>query len=74
VVEGKRLASNSIPERIEPMAGGEITATMSGGQVILSGGEDKSACVGGDIPADNGVIHAIDSVLLTKDVRGPLDG
>jgi hypothetical protein len=44
---------------------------MSGGQLILSGGEDddQSARVVGDIPADNGVIHAIDSVLMTKDVR-----
>ena len=71
VVEGKRLASNAIPERIEPMEGGEITATMSEGQLILSGGEDdaQSARVVGDIPADNGVIHVIDSVLMTKDVR-----
>jgi len=76
VVEGERLASNAIPERIEPMEGGEITATMSGGQLILSGGEDddQSARVVGDIPADNGVIHAIDSVLMTKDVRDLLDG
>jgi uncharacterized surface protein with fasciclin (FAS1) repeats len=76
VVEGKRLASNAIPERIEPMEGGDITATMSEGQLILSGGEDEdqSARVLGDIPADNGVIHAIDSVLMTKDVRDLLDG
>jgi uncharacterized surface protein with fasciclin (FAS1) repeats len=76
VVEGQRLASNAIPERIEPMEGGEITATMSGGQLILSGGEDddQSARVVGDIPADNGVIHAIDSVLMTEAVRDLLDG
>jgi uncharacterized surface protein with fasciclin (FAS1) repeats len=76
VVEGERLAPNAIPERIEPMEGGEITATMSGGQLILSGGEDadQSARVVGDLPADNGVIHAIDSVLMTNDVRDLLDG
>jgi uncharacterized surface protein with fasciclin (FAS1) repeats len=76
VVEGKRLASNAIPERIEPMEGGEITARMSGSQLILSGGEDEdqSARVLGDIPADNGVIHAIDSILMTKEVRDLLDG
>jgi uncharacterized surface protein with fasciclin (FAS1) repeats len=74
-VEGQRLASNAIPKRIEPMEGGEITATMSGGQLLLSGGEDdESARVLGDIPADNGVIHALDSVLMTKDVRDLLDG
>jgi uncharacterized surface protein with fasciclin (FAS1) repeats len=74
VVEGQRLASNAIPERIEPMAGGEITATMSGGQPVLSGGEqEQSARVVGDLPADNGVIHAIDSVLLTQDVRNLLN-
>jgi uncharacterized surface protein with fasciclin (FAS1) repeats len=76
VVEGERLAPNAIPERIDPMEGGEITATMSEGQLILSGGEDadRSARVVGDLPAENGVIHAIDSVLVTKDVRDLLDG
>jgi uncharacterized surface protein with fasciclin (FAS1) repeats len=76
VVEGKRLAADAIPERIEPMEGGEITATMSGAQLILSGGEDddQSARVVGDIPADNGVLHAIDSVLMTEDVRDLVNG
>jgi uncharacterized surface protein with fasciclin (FAS1) repeats len=77
VVDGKRLAANAIPQRVDPMGGGEITATMSGGQLILrSAGEDEdqSARVIGDIPADNGVIHVIDSVLMTKDVRDLLDG
>jgi uncharacterized surface protein with fasciclin (FAS1) repeats len=76
VVQGERLAPNAIPERIEPIEGGEITATMSGGQLILSGGEDadQSARVVGDLPAENGVIHAIDSVLMTNDVRDLLDG
>jgi uncharacterized surface protein with fasciclin (FAS1) repeats len=75
VVEGTSLAPNAIPERIDPMEGGEITATMSGGQLILSGGEvaDRSARVVGDIPAENGVIHAIDSVLMTNDVRDLLN-
>jgi uncharacterized surface protein with fasciclin (FAS1) repeats len=74
VVDGKRLASNAIPQRIDPMGGGEITATMSGGRLILkSAGEDdnKSARVVSDIPADNGVIHVIDSVLMTKRRSGP---
>jgi uncharacterized surface protein with fasciclin (FAS1) repeats len=75
VVEGQRLASNAIPQRIEPMEGGEITATMSGGQPILSGGEnaDQRARVLGDIPAENGVIHAIDTVLMTNDVQDLLN-
>jgi uncharacterized surface protein with fasciclin (FAS1) repeats len=76
VVDGKRLASNAIPQTIDPMGGGEITATMSGGQLILrsAGEDDQSARVVGDIPADNGVIHVIDSVLMTKDVRDLVDG
>jgi uncharacterized surface protein with fasciclin (FAS1) repeats len=76
VVQGESLAPNAIPERIDPMEGGEITATMSGGQLILSGGEDadRSARVVGDLSADNGVVHAIDSVLMTDDVRDLLDG
>jgi uncharacterized surface protein with fasciclin (FAS1) repeats len=76
VVEGQRLAPNAIPQRIEPMEGGEITATMSGGELILSEGDDvdQRARVLGDIPANNGVIHVIDSVLMTKEVRALLDG
>jgi uncharacterized surface protein with fasciclin (FAS1) repeats len=76
VVEGERLASNAIPERIQPMGGGEITAMMAGGQLMLGGGEndDQSArVVGGDLPAENGVIHALDTVLMTQDVRALLD-
>jgi uncharacterized surface protein with fasciclin (FAS1) repeats len=75
VVQGERLSPNAIPKRIDPMEGGEITATMSGSQLILSGGEDadRSARVVGDLPAENGVIHAIDSVLMTNDVRDLLN-
>ena len=76
VVEGERLASDAIPEKIEPMEGGEITATMSGGQLILIGAADdaqSARVVGGDLPADNGVIHAVDSILMTNDVRDLLD-
>ena len=76
VVEGERLAPNAIPERIDPMGGSEITATMSGDQLILrsAGDDDQSARVVGDIPADNGVIHVIDSVLMTQDIRDLLEG
>jgi uncharacterized surface protein with fasciclin (FAS1) repeats len=75
VVEGERLPSNAIPERIEPMEGGAITATMSEGRLVLSPGEDDQSArvVGGDLPADNGVIHAIDTVLMTNDVRDLLN-
>jgi uncharacterized surface protein with fasciclin (FAS1) repeats len=72
VVEGERLPSNAIPETLEPMEGGEITATMSEGQLVLSRGENgdqRARVVGGDLPADNGVIHAIDTVLMTNDVQ-----
>jgi uncharacterized surface protein with fasciclin (FAS1) repeats len=72
VVEGERLPSNAIPETLEPMEGGEITATMSEGQLVLSRGENgdqRARVVGGDLPADNGVIHVIDTVLMTNDVQ-----
>jgi uncharacterized surface protein with fasciclin (FAS1) repeats len=76
VVQGERLASTAIPERIEPMAGGEISARMSGDELILSGSEDddQGARVIGYSPADNGAVHVIDSVLIPKDVRDLLDG
>ena len=76
VVQGDRLAPTTIPERIEPMDGGAISATMSGGELILSGGEDddQGARVIGYSPADNGAVHVINSVLMPKEVRDLLDG
>jgi len=76
VVEGERLPSDAIPEKIEPMEGGEITAELSEGQLTLSGGEEDdqgARVVQGDMPADNGVIHAVDSILITEDVQELLD-
>ena len=76
VVQGERLAPTGIPERLEPMDGGAISATMSGDELILGGGEndDQGARVIGYSPADNGAVHVIDSVLLPQDVRDLLDG
>jgi uncharacterized surface protein with fasciclin (FAS1) repeats len=75
VVEGQRLPSNAIPERIEPIEGGEITAAMTDGRLMLSAGEEGQSArvVGGDLAADNGVIHALDTVLITDDAREFLD-
>jgi uncharacterized surface protein with fasciclin (FAS1) repeats len=75
VVQGERMASTAIPQKIDPMEGGEIRATMSDGELILNGGETdhQGARVIGYIPAGNGVIHVIDSVLMTEDARDLLD-
>jgi hypothetical protein len=74
VVQGERMASTAIPQRIDPMEGSEISATISEGELILNGGEsDQGARVIGYIPAGNGVVHVIDSVLMTEDARDLLD-
>jgi uncharacterized surface protein with fasciclin (FAS1) repeats len=76
VVQGETLAPTAIPETIEPMDGGAISATMSGSELILGGGDadGQGARVIGYSPADNGAVHVIDSVLIPEDVRDLLDG
>jgi uncharacterized surface protein with fasciclin (FAS1) repeats len=75
VVRGQRLGPTAIPKTLEPMGGGEISANMSGKELILGGGEGdgQGARVIGYAPADNGAVHVIDSVLLPQEVRNFLD-
>lgn len=68
VVEG-RLPSTALPRRLEPLAGGALAIEFSGGTLSVAGADQQLATrpamvVAGDIQADNGVIHAIDTVLV----------
>ncbi|RPF72198.1 fasciclin domain-containing protein [Aurantiacibacter spongiae] len=52
---------------IETLGGGTLTATMDGGNVILTDATGGTATVTQtDIDASNGVIHAIDAVLMPQ--------
>lgn len=86
VIEGERIASDAIPERLEPMAGGPIAVSLSDGEIVLQSGEQReqaqqrtgqagsgrATMVEGDIETGNGVIHAIDAVLVPQEVRQAL--
>ncbi len=86
VIAGERIASDAIPERLEPMAGGPIAVSLTDGEIVLQSAEQqgqaqqragqagggRAAVVEGDIAAGNGVIHAIDAVLVPQEVRQTL--
>jgi uncharacterized surface protein with fasciclin (FAS1) repeats len=61
VVAGKVMAKDVKPGQVKTVQGGELTLGTTGG-VTVNGAHVVQA----DIVADNGVIHAIDSVLLPK--------
>ncbi|MDX1673455.1 MAG: fasciclin domain-containing protein [Longimicrobiales bacterium] len=46
------------------LQGGDITVQISNGTVMLQGAQNAATVVATDVPASNGVIHAIDAVLL----------
>lgn len=48
------------------MAGGTLTATRSGAQIVLSDGTSTAAIVGADDKRSNGMIDHIDTVLVPK--------
>ena len=52
---------------IKTVQGGELTASLKGKNVILTDGAgNTSTVVIADVKASNGIIHAIDSVVLPK--------
>jgi len=61
------IKSNNGSFVIETVNGGNLTATLEGGKVILTDANgNKSTVVIADVAASNGVIHAIDTVLMPK--------
>ncbi|MGL4611657.1 MAG: fasciclin domain-containing protein [Trueperaceae bacterium] len=70
VVSGKILSTDvTEPGTVATLHTGELSYSLDDmGMVVLTGGQDTTAMVTqADIAADNGVIHAIDSVLLPTD-------
>ena len=61
VVPGKVMASDVKAGKVKTVQGQELTVTTSAGVMV-----DQSKVVATDVAASNGVIHAIDTVLMPK--------
>ena len=87
IVEGGPYASTDIPVEMQPLTKGRLVATYADGRLTLRPAAANSSTnlaatetyragvsaqmISGDIKADNGIIHAVDAVLLPPDL-GPL--
>ena len=62
VVPGNVMAKKVKPGTVRSVAGQSITMRTEGGKVRV----DNAVVTMADVKADNGVIHAIDTVILPK--------
>lgn len=62
VVSGKVMAADVKAGAVKTVQGSPLTISMNGGKV----GVDNAQVVKADVLADNGVIHAIDTVVMPK--------
>jgi len=62
VVAGRVLSSDLKSGPVKTVGGGDLTIDLSGGAPKVNG----ATVIKADIPASNGVIHVIDTVLLPK--------
>jgi uncharacterized surface protein with fasciclin (FAS1) repeats len=61
VVPGKVMAADVKAGKVKTVEGSEVTLATAGGVTV-----DKAKVVKADVAADNGVIHAIDTVIMPK--------
>ena len=61
VVPGKVMSTDIKPGKVKSVQGTQLTISTVGGVMV-----DKAKVVAADVAADNGVIHAIDTVLMPK--------
>ena len=61
VVPGKILSADIKAGKVDTVQGTQVTIGTQGGVMV-----DKATVVTADVAADNGVIHAIDTVLMPK--------
>ena len=61
VVPGKVMSTDIKPGKVKSVQGAQLTISTVGGVMV-----DKAKVVAADVAADNGVIHAIDTVLMPK--------
>ncbi len=65
VLAGKVMAADVKPGKVKTASGAEFTVSVEGGKVTITDGQGNTAnVVKTDIPATNGVIHVLDTVLL----------
>lgn len=65
VVPGKVMAADAKPGAVKTVNGESFTIGVQGSDVVITDGQgNASKVVQTDIPASNGVIHVIDTVLL----------
>ncbi|HQS30300.1 MAG: hypothetical protein B7X59_09845 [Polaromonas sp. 39-63-203] len=61
VVAGQVMAKDVKPGKVKTVEGSEVTLGTTGGVTV-----DGARVVAADVKADNGVIHAIDTVIMPK--------
>jgi len=61
VVSGKVLSTELKPGNVKTVQGSEVMVSTMGGATV-----NNAKVVSADVAADNGVIHAIDTVLMPK--------
>ena len=61
VVSGKVMSADIKPGNVKTVQGGKVKLATKGGVMV-----NKSKVISADVAADNGVIHAIDTVLMPK--------
>ena len=61
VVPGKVMSTDIKPGKVKSVQGAQLTVSTDGGVMV-----DKAKVTAADVAADNGVIHAIDTVLMPK--------
>ena len=65
VIPGRYMAADVVKmSSAKTVNGQSFTVSMSGGNAMV----DNAIIIKTDIPASNGVIHVIDSVILPKDM------
>ena len=60
IMRGAKAANDILPGELSPMEGRTLRATLNGNAILINGAQ----IVDSDIRATNGVIHAIDDVLV----------
>ena len=61
VVPGKVMSTDIKPGMVKTVQGSDVTLATTGGVMV-----NNANVVSADVPASNGVIHAIDTVLMPK--------
>jgi len=61
VVSGKVMSKDIKPGVVKTVQGSDVTVATTGGVMV-----NNAKVVAADVPASNGVIHAIDTVLMPK--------